>query len=115
MKLCPKRPRIFTNLCILSLLIGYCFPLQAQEYFASVKNAKKEDQYKIACNIYYQKIANLDPGAGLTALSQLEKLANDENNDELRITFLALMGDFYKERDKGDSAISYLKQAYHWQ
>lgn len=111
MKLSLNQLLVFRKRCVVFLFIGYCSSARAQEYFIPVKNAKKEDQYKTACDIYYQKIINLNPDTGLAALKQLEKLANEEANDELRITFLALTGDFFKERDKADSAISYLKQA----
>ncbi len=111
MKLYPNQPAIFKKACIYFLLAVYCYPLKAQEYFATVKKAERKDQYKISCDIYYQKIIALDSANGVKALLQLKSLAEEVNNDELRTGFLALLGDFYKELDKGDTALKYLKQA----
>jgi DNA-binding CsgD family transcriptional regulator len=94
---------------------------QAQDYFLSLKNAAKQDQYNIACKIYYQQLAklevnyqhikNLDTTAVANALRQLETLADKENNKELRIIFLAFMGDFYARYDRGGEALRYLNGA----
>ncbi|MFT3911260.1 MAG: hypothetical protein QM737_17700 [Ferruginibacter sp.] len=111
MRSCPNQLRVLKSACIFFLLVVYYCPLQAQEYFTAVKNAEKENQYKVACEIYYNKIINLDSAAAVTALLQLKKIANEDNNNELKTGFLALMGDFYKEIDKADTALAYLKQA----
>ena len=111
MTLYPDKPNFFKAACIFFLLLTCCEPSRAQEYFAAVKNANKKDQYSLACDIYYHKIISLDSAVGVKALLQLKELANEENNGELKTGFLALMGDFYKELDKGDTALGYLQQA----
>jgi DNA-binding CsgD family transcriptional regulator len=83
---------------------------QAQEYFLPLKNADKQDEYKIACKIYYQLAEKRDTITVVNALKQLEVLADKENNKELKIIFLAFMGDCYA-RFNTDSGQRYLNEA----
>jgi DNA-binding CsgD family transcriptional regulator len=95
----------------IALIAGCNEGLHAQEYFVAVKKAEKNEQYKIARKIYYEQINDRDSITCVTALAQLETLANKEKNKELKVVFLALMGDFYVKINKAAIALDYLNKA----
>lgn len=99
-----KLPVLFFFLSI--TIYGHC-----KDYFSGLDSVAASGRYIAACKIYHSQIARLDSAGGVAALGQLKILADKEEDHQLEVGYLELMGDFYKELYRGGLAIDYLKQA----
>ncbi|KAI9459570.1 Tetratricopeptide TPR_1 repeat-containing protein [Russula earlei] len=99
-----KLPALLFLLCI--TICGRC-----TNYFSALESVPTSGRYIAACKIYHSEIARLDSTEGVAALGQLKALADKENDKQLEVGYLELMGDFYKELYRGNKAIDYLKRA----
>ncbi len=84
---------------------------QPKDYFSVLNGKPAAERYRVTHNIYDSEIMLLDSATGVGALKQLDKWAKENDDRQLKIVYLALMGDFHKELYKTRKALEYLNEA----